>query len=58
MHDRQAVSTTFSGNTVSLDAGHDATVRGSNVAGTQDVSLAAGHNLDITTAGESHRETH
>ncbi|EBV1275491.1 filamentous hemagglutinin N-terminal domain-containing protein [Salmonella enterica subsp. enterica serovar Oranienburg] len=58
VHDRQAVSTTFSGNTVSLDAGHDATVRGSNVAGTQDVSLAAGHNLDITTAGESHRETH
>ncbi|ECD7244760.1 hemagglutinin repeat-containing protein [Salmonella enterica] len=58
VHDRQAVSTTFSGNTVSLEAGHDATVRGSNVAGTQDVSLAAGHNLDITTAGESHRETH
>ncbi|EAT0258124.1 filamentous hemagglutinin N-terminal domain-containing protein [Salmonella enterica] len=58
VHDRQAVSTTFSGNTVSLEAGHDAIVRGSNVAGTQDVSLAAGHNLDITTAGESHRETH
>ncbi|EDM0764169.1 hypothetical protein GH700_19510 [Salmonella enterica] len=58
VHDRQAVSTTFSGNTVSLAAGHDATVRGSNVAGTQDVSLEAGHNLDITTAGESHREAH
>ncbi|ELF4898735.1 hemagglutinin repeat-containing protein [Salmonella enterica] len=58
VHDRQAVSTTLSGNTVSMEAGHDVTVRGSNVAGTQDVSLVAGNHLGITTTGEYHQESH
>ncbi|EHJ3658842.1 filamentous hemagglutinin N-terminal domain-containing protein [Salmonella enterica] len=57
-HDRQAISTTLSGDTVSLQAGNNISVHGSNVAGTQDVSLVAGNNLDITTAGESHQESH
>ncbi|EHN1697446.1 hemagglutinin repeat-containing protein [Salmonella enterica subsp. enterica serovar Newport] len=57
-HDRQAVSTTLSGDSVSLQAGNNISVHGSNVAGTQDVSLVAGNNLDITTAGESHQESH
>ncbi|HCM1918904.1 TPA: hemagglutinin repeat-containing protein [Salmonella enterica subsp. salamae serovar 28:r:e,n,z15] len=58
IHDRQAVSTTLSGDRISLQAGHDISVYGSNVAGTQDVSLMAGNNLDITTTGESHQEYH
>ncbi|ECB3302219.1 adhesin, partial [Salmonella enterica subsp. enterica serovar Newport] len=57
-HDQQAVSTTLSGDSVSLQASNNISVHGSNVAGTQDVSLVAGNNLDITTAGESHQESH
>ncbi|EDW6064629.1 filamentous hemagglutinin N-terminal domain-containing protein [Salmonella enterica subsp. enterica serovar Oslo] len=58
IHDRQAISTTLSGDSVRLQAGRNISVHGSNVAGTQDVSLVAGNNLDITTAGESHQESH
>ncbi|WP_176205224.1 hemagglutinin repeat-containing protein, partial [Salmonella enterica] len=57
-HDRQAISSTFSGDTVSLLAGNNIRIDGSNVAGTQDVSLLAGNDLDITTTLESHQETH
>ncbi|MCC8376372.1 hemagglutinin repeat-containing protein, partial [Photorhabdus bodei] len=58
VHDRQALSTTFSGNKVTLQAGKDLNIIGSNVAGTQDVSLNAGHQLTVTTAAEAHDETH
>ncbi|WP_434526801.1 hemagglutinin repeat-containing protein [Photorhabdus asymbiotica] len=58
VHDRQALSTTFSGDKVTLQAGKDLNIRGSNVAGTQDVSLNAGHQLSVTPAAESHGETH
>ncbi|KOY60088.1 hypothetical protein AM629_21345, partial [Photorhabdus heterorhabditis] len=58
VHDRQALSTTFSGDKVTLQAGNDLNIRGSNVAGTQDVSLSAGHQLTVTTAAEAHDETH
>ncbi|MCT8345297.1 hemagglutinin repeat-containing protein, partial [Photorhabdus kleinii] len=58
VHDRQALSTTFSGDKVTLQAGKDLHISGSNVAGTQDVSLNAGHQLTVATAAESHGETH
>ncbi|WP_387467974.1 hemagglutinin repeat-containing protein, partial [Photorhabdus sp. RM323S] len=58
VHDRQALSTTFSGDKVTLQAGKDLHIRGSHVAGTQDVSLSAGHQLTVTTAAEAHDETH
>ncbi|MCC8422920.1 hemagglutinin repeat-containing protein, partial [Photorhabdus thracensis] len=58
VHDRQALSTTFSGDKVNIQAGKDLNIRGSNVAGTQDVSLNAGHQLTVTTAAEAHDETH
>lgn len=58
VHDRQAISTTLSGDTVSLLAGHNISIQGSNVAGTQDVGLFAVNDLDITTALESHQESH
>ncbi|WP_083451851.1 hemagglutinin repeat-containing protein [Photorhabdus heterorhabditis] len=58
VHDRQVLSTTFSGDKVNLQAGKNLNIRGSNVAGTQDVSLNAGHQLTVTTAAEAHDETH
>ncbi|WP_036775009.1 hemagglutinin repeat-containing protein, partial [Photorhabdus australis] len=58
VHDQQALSTTFSGDKVNLQAGKDLHIRGSHVAGTQDVSLNAGHQLTVTTAAEAHDETH
>ncbi|WP_387555471.1 hemagglutinin repeat-containing protein, partial [Photorhabdus sp. RM126S] len=58
VHDRQALSTTFSGDKVTLQAGKDLHISGSNVAGTQDVSLNAGHQLTVATAAEAHNETH
>ncbi|WP_350307615.1 hemagglutinin repeat-containing protein, partial [Photorhabdus viridis] len=58
VHDQQALSTTFSGDKVNIQAGKDLNIRGSNVAGTQDVSLNAGHQLTVTTAAEAHQETH
>ncbi|QIK15143.1 filamentous hemagglutinin N-terminal domain-containing protein [Leclercia sp. 29361] len=57
--DRQTVqSSELNGNTVNLTAGNDLTVRGSNVAGTGDVSLLAGNNLTVETQGERNSELH
>lgn len=57
--DRQTVqSSELNGNTVNLTAGNDLTVRGSNVAGTGDVSLLAGNNLTVETQSERNSELH
>nr|WP_154325012.1 hemagglutinin repeat-containing protein [Pantoea sp. 201603H] len=53
----EAQSTTVSGDSVRMSAGHDLTVQGSNVVGTKDVALAAGNNLTLTTADESQHDT-
>ncbi|AWK40497.1 hypothetical protein A4R40_02655 [Photorhabdus laumondii subsp. laumondii] len=58
MHERRAQSTTLSGDRVTLQTGNDLNIIGSNVAGTQDVHLAAGNQLTITTADEARHETH
>ncbi|WP_159565440.1 hemagglutinin repeat-containing protein [Budvicia diplopodorum] len=50
--------TLLSGDNVTLNAGHDLFIQGSSVAGTHDVSLAAGNNLTVTTAEEVSNETH
>lgn len=50
--------TLLSGDNVTLNAGHDLFIQGSSVAGTHDVSLAAGNNLTVTTAEEMSNETH
>ncbi|MFC5473539.1 hemagglutinin repeat-containing protein [Paraherbaspirillum soli] len=47
---QQAEASTVSGDSVSLVAGHDLTVQGSNVVGGKDVSLTAGHDVKIATA--------
>ncbi|VTT27147.1 filamentous hemagglutinin family outer membrane protein [Klebsiella pneumoniae] len=52
-HQNGALSSTLSGDTVTAQAGHDMTMSGSNIAGTHDVTLSAGHNLTLTTAAES-----
>ena len=48
-----ALSTTLSGDTVNLHAGHDLTVEGGNIAGRGDVLLTGTHNLTLTTADEA-----
>ncbi|WP_099139547.1 hemagglutinin repeat-containing protein, partial [Xenorhabdus mauleonii] len=53
---QQARSSTLSGDAVKVEAGNDITVGGSNVVGTQDVTLNAGHNLNITTVEEKNHE--
>ncbi|QCT20231.1 hypothetical protein FEM41_11510 [Jejubacter calystegiae] len=54
---REAQSTTVSGDSVQMQAGRDLTVQGSNVVGTGDVSLAAGNNLTLTTVEEVLHDT-
>ncbi|QCT22664.1 hypothetical protein FEM41_11495 [Jejubacter calystegiae] len=54
---REAQSTTVSGDSVQMQAGRDLTVQGSNVVGTGDVSLAAGNNLTLTTVEEAQHDT-
>ncbi|MBS9424604.1 filamentous hemagglutinin N-terminal domain-containing protein, partial [Photorhabdus caribbeanensis] len=58
VHERRAQSTTLSGDSVTVQAGNNLNITGSNVAGTQDVNLASGNQLTITTADEARHETH
>ncbi|WP_350307427.1 hemagglutinin repeat-containing protein [Photorhabdus viridis] len=58
IHERRAVSTTLSGDSITVQAGKDLNIIGSNVAGAQDVDLAAGNQLTVTTADEARHETH
>ncbi|MEN4631654.1 hemagglutinin repeat-containing protein [Pantoea agglomerans] len=64
LHSSEALSTTLSGDSVRLQAGRDIAVTGSNVAGTQDVALTAGNDLNLNSATTSlndlkgKRETH
>ncbi|TCV95071.1 two-partner secretion domain-containing protein, partial [Biostraticola tofi] len=48
----------FSGNSQDIKAGHDLLVTGSSVAGTEDVSLTAGHRLAIETADQTRLDQH
>ncbi|MGB9095789.1 hemagglutinin repeat-containing protein [Erwinia sp.] len=53
-----AIGSSFSGDSVKLQAGNDLTVSGSNVVGTQDVVLSAGRDLMLTAADETRQEIH
>jgi filamentous hemagglutinin len=46
----QSIGTTFSGDKVTLAAGHDLNILGSNVVATSDVNLIANNNVNITAA--------
>ncbi|WP_235851374.1 hemagglutinin repeat-containing protein [Paraburkholderia acidicola] len=52
-HQVNSVGSTVSGDTVGAIAGHDLTIAGSTVASTNDMALAAGHNLNITTTQDT-----
>ncbi|MBA0035795.1 hemagglutinin repeat-containing protein [Pantoea sp. BIGb0393] len=54
---RTSVGSSLSGDSVQMLAGHDLLVKGSDVAGTQDVRLAAGNNLTVTSAAEQRDES-
>ncbi|WP_025600556.1 hemagglutinin repeat-containing protein [Burkholderia sp. WSM2230] len=47
------VASTVSGDSVNIRAGKDLTVKGATVAGTNDVNLAAGGNVSITTSQDT-----
>ncbi|WP_162826240.1 hemagglutinin repeat-containing protein [Burkholderia sp. IDO3] len=63
-HANVGVGSTVSGNTVNIQSGRDLTVQGSTVVGTNDVSLAATNNVNITTSKDTvsqdsyYHETH
>lgn len=48
----------FSGDSVTLQVGHDLRVQGSDIVGDNDVRLAAGNNLTVTSAEEHSQESH
>ena len=54
----ESVASNFTGDKVTLLAGNDLAVRGSNVAGDGDVRLGAGNNLTIDTVEEHRQENH
>ncbi|MET4676403.1 MULTISPECIES: hemagglutinin repeat-containing protein [unclassified Luteibacter] len=56
--DHVAIGTLLSGDTVTVSAGHDLTTQAAQVAGTHDVTLAAGNDLNIGTAVSTHAEGH
>ncbi|WP_267098889.1 hemagglutinin repeat-containing protein [Xanthomonas sacchari] len=57
-HDSTAVATTLSGVTVQIAAGHDLLSQGAQVAGTGNVVVAAGNDLTLETAQNTHSEEH
>ncbi len=58
IHSRTALSSTFTGDSLDLTAGHDVNLNGSNVTGTNAVNVTAGNNLNIGTVDEALHESH
>ncbi|WP_081061468.1 hemagglutinin repeat-containing protein [Burkholderia territorii] len=54
----KAIGTTLSGDTVAVQAGNDLTAKAATIAATNDVNLAAGRDLTITTADTASSEYH
>lgn len=57
-HDTRALATSFSGDSVDLQAGRDIGIRGSNVVSDSGTRLVAGNEVAIEAATETHGETH
>jgi filamentous hemagglutinin len=53
-----ANGTLLSGNSISVAAGHDVIGEGAKIAGTQDVIVAAGNDLHLTTAVDTYDDSH
>ncbi|WP_272572599.1 two-partner secretion domain-containing protein [Providencia sp. PROV258] len=58
VNERTAISSTFSGDSVKMTAGNDVNIEGSNILGTNDVTVNAGNQLNVTTSDEALHETH
>ncbi|MBE8614155.1 hypothetical protein CYG68_17425 [Morganella morganii] len=58
VHRSDAVSSQFGGDTVTLKAGHNLTVEGSQVIADNDLTATAGKNITVTTTDEAREETH
>ena len=54
----EVVGSTISGDTVAITSGKDLTVKGSNVVGTNDVTLTAKNDVNITSAAETGVDDH
>nr|WP_308694516.1 hemagglutinin repeat-containing protein [Xanthomonas albilineans] len=57
-HDSLAVTSSLSGDTVHIAAGNDLLSQGAQIVGTGDVVLAAGNNLTLEAAQNTHSEEH
>ncbi|KAG0297719.1 hypothetical protein BGZ97_004241, partial [Linnemannia gamsii] len=58
LYRKQALSTTFSGDTVKMEAGHDLSVTGSNIIGMRAVGLYADHGIQLNAAQQIEKESH
>ncbi|WP_033012092.1 hemagglutinin repeat-containing protein, partial [Xanthomonas vasicola] len=57
-HDSLAITSSLSGEKISVAAGNDLLSQGAQIAGTGNVVLAAGNNLSLETAQSTHSEAH
>ncbi|UXA59143.1 hemagglutinin repeat-containing protein [Xanthomonas prunicola] len=57
-HDSLAMTSSLSGEQISIAAGNDLLSQGTQIVGTGDVVLAAGNNLTLETAQSTHSEAH
>jgi len=57
-HSTQSVGTTFSGDMVTLQAGQDLHVIGSNVVATHDIALAAAGNVNVIASEDTFSQTY
>ena len=58
VYSQSVLGSNFSADSLTLVAGRDLTISGSQAAATGNVTLAAGNNLNITDASARHEETH
>ncbi|MBK8743650.1 hemagglutinin repeat-containing protein [Propionivibrio sp.] len=58
VEDSTALASTFSGDSTTLIATRDLSIKGSNVVATKDTTLSAGRDLTLEAATQTHNETH
>jgi filamentous hemagglutinin len=58
LNETTALGTTLSGDTTTVLADQDISLKGSNVVATRDVNIAAGNNINIEAASNSRAESH
>ncbi|MBK7355128.1 filamentous hemagglutinin N-terminal domain-containing protein [Propionivibrio sp.] len=58
VEDGTALASTFSGDSTTLIADRDLSIKGSNVVATKDTTLSAGRDLALEAATQTHNETH